>query len=29
VVRMLTDMNPRFFEGTAVADAVRPYINSS
>jgi len=29
VVRMLTDMNPRFFEGTAVADAVRPCIGSS
>ena len=29
VVRMLTDMNPRFFEGTAVADAVRPYVAPS
>jgi predicted TIM-barrel fold metal-dependent hydrolase len=28
VVRMLTDLNPRFFEGTAVADAVRPYIGT-
>ena len=26
VVRMLTAMNPRFFEGTAVADAVRPHL---
>ena len=26
VVRMLTDANPRFFEGTAVADAVRPFV---
>jgi predicted TIM-barrel fold metal-dependent hydrolase len=26
VVRMLTSMNPAFFEGTAVADAVRPYL---
>jgi hypothetical protein len=26
VVRMLTSMNPRFFDGTAVADAVRPYL---
>jgi predicted TIM-barrel fold metal-dependent hydrolase len=26
VVRLLTDMNPRFFEGTAVADAVRPFV---
>jgi predicted TIM-barrel fold metal-dependent hydrolase len=29
VVRMLTAMNPGFFEGTAVADAVRPYIGAS
>ena len=29
VVRMLTAMNPRFFEGTAVADAVRPYLAPS
>ena len=29
VVRMLTDMNPRFFEGTAVADGVRPYLRTS
>jgi hypothetical protein len=29
VVRMLTAMNPRFFEGTAVADSVRPFIASS
>ena len=28
VVRMLTGMNPRFFEGTAVADAVRPYLGT-
>ena len=28
VVRMLTDLNPRFFEGTAVADVVRPYIRT-
>ena len=28
VVRMLTDANPRFFEGTAVADAVRPYVTT-
>jgi predicted TIM-barrel fold metal-dependent hydrolase len=28
VVRMLTDLNPRFFEGTAVADAVRPYVRT-
>ncbi len=27
VVRMLTSMNPRFFDGTAVADAVRPYLS--
>jgi hypothetical protein len=26
LVRLLTSMNPRFFEGTAVADAVRPLI---
>jgi predicted TIM-barrel fold metal-dependent hydrolase len=26
VVRMLTGMNPRFFDGTAVADAVAPYL---
>jgi len=26
VVRMLTSMNPRFFEGTAVADTVHPYL---
>jgi predicted TIM-barrel fold metal-dependent hydrolase len=26
VVRMLTDMKPDFFDGTAVADVVRPYI---
>ncbi len=26
VVRMLTSMNPQFFEGTAVAETVRPYI---
>ena len=25
VVRMLTAMNPRFFDDTAVADAVRPF----
>jgi predicted TIM-barrel fold metal-dependent hydrolase len=29
VVRMLTSMNPRFFDGTAVADAVHPYIGTS
>jgi hypothetical protein len=29
VVRMLTSMNPRFFEGTAVTDAVRPYLGTS
>ena len=29
VVRMLTDLNPRFFEGTAVADAVRPYVRTA
>jgi len=29
VVRMLTSMNPQFFEGTAVADAVRPYVGTS
>jgi predicted TIM-barrel fold metal-dependent hydrolase len=29
VVRMLTDMNPRFFEGTAVAELVRPYLRTS
>jgi predicted TIM-barrel fold metal-dependent hydrolase len=28
VVRHLTDMNPRFFEDTAVADAVRPLIRT-
>jgi hypothetical protein len=28
VVRLLTDMNPRFFEDTAVADAVRPLIRT-
>ncbi len=28
-VRMLTDLNPRFFEGTAVADAVRPYVRTA
>jgi predicted TIM-barrel fold metal-dependent hydrolase len=26
VVRILTDMNPQFFEGTAVVDAVRPFM---
>jgi predicted TIM-barrel fold metal-dependent hydrolase len=26
VVRILTDMNPQFFEGTAVVDAVRPFV---
>ena len=25
---MLTDMNPRFFEGTAVADVVRPHLRT-
>ena len=29
VVRTLTDMNPRFFEDTAVADAVRPHLRAS
>jgi predicted TIM-barrel fold metal-dependent hydrolase len=29
VVRMLTSMNPGFFEGTAVADEVRPYLGVS
>jgi predicted TIM-barrel fold metal-dependent hydrolase len=29
VVRVLTDMNPRFFEGTAVADEVRPFIREA
>jgi len=29
VVRMLTSMNPAFFEGTAVAEAVRPYLGRS
>ncbi len=29
VVKMLTSMNPRFFEGTAVADEVRPYLGTS
>jgi predicted TIM-barrel fold metal-dependent hydrolase len=29
VVRMLTGMNPGFFEGTAVADAVRSYLGRS
>ena len=29
VVRMLTAMNPRFFEGTAVADAVRPHLGTA
>jgi predicted TIM-barrel fold metal-dependent hydrolase len=28
VVRMLTSMNPRFFDGTAVADAVAPYLGT-
>jgi predicted TIM-barrel fold metal-dependent hydrolase len=28
VVRLLTDLNPGFFEGTAVADAVRPVIRT-
>ena len=29
VVRMLTDLNPRFFEGTAVAEVVRPYFSGT
>jgi hypothetical protein len=29
VVRILTDMNPQFFEGTAVDDAVRPFVEHS
>jgi hypothetical protein len=29
VARILTSMNPQFFEGTAVADAVRPYLDLS
>jgi hypothetical protein len=28
-VRQLTDMNPSFFERTAVADAVRPHLRTS
>ena len=28
VVRMLTDLNPPFFEGTALADAVSPYVRT-
>ncbi len=29
VVRLLTDTNPDFFAGTAVADAVRPFVRTS
>jgi len=29
VSRALTDMNPRFFEGTSVAEAVRPFISDA